>query len=83
MLRRISLTTYRKCGGGFAMTGRAMPCPRSTHCPRGTHYPRSTHYPRNTGGARCVAPTNHSDFTFPSVQSTTTRTPNETRYNLH
>ncbi|MDR0935577.1 MAG: hypothetical protein LBM98_02720 [Oscillospiraceae bacterium] len=27
LLRRISLTTYRKCGGGFAKTGRAMPCP--------------------------------------------------------
>ncbi|MDR0937528.1 MAG: hypothetical protein LBM98_12705 [Oscillospiraceae bacterium] len=28
LLRRVSLTTYRKCGGGFAMTGRAMPCPQ-------------------------------------------------------
>ncbi|MDR0937188.1 MAG: hypothetical protein LBM98_10945 [Oscillospiraceae bacterium] len=27
LLRRISLTTYRKCGGGFAKTGRASPCP--------------------------------------------------------
>ncbi|MDR0936184.1 MAG: hypothetical protein LBM98_05820 [Oscillospiraceae bacterium] len=36
MLRRISLTTYRKCGGGFAKTvrrrahhgqGEALPCP--------------------------------------------------------
>ncbi|MDR0936360.1 MAG: hypothetical protein LBM98_06775 [Oscillospiraceae bacterium] len=29
MLRRISLTTYRKCGGGFAKTGRGKPCPRA------------------------------------------------------
>ncbi|MDR0935363.1 MAG: hypothetical protein LBM98_01630 [Oscillospiraceae bacterium] len=27
LLRRISLTTYRKCGGGFAKTGLASPSP--------------------------------------------------------
>ncbi|MDR0935310.1 MAG: hypothetical protein LBM98_01360 [Oscillospiraceae bacterium] len=32
LLRRISPTTYRKCGGGFAMTGRASPCPVPAHC---------------------------------------------------
>ncbi|MDR0937340.1 MAG: hypothetical protein LBM98_11730 [Oscillospiraceae bacterium] len=30
LLRRISLTTYHKCGGGFAMTGRALPCPHGS-----------------------------------------------------
>ncbi|MDR0935086.1 MAG: hypothetical protein LBM98_00215 [Oscillospiraceae bacterium] len=29
LLRRISSTTYRKCGGGFAMTGRGKPSPHS------------------------------------------------------
>ncbi|MDR0935849.1 MAG: hypothetical protein LBM98_04120, partial [Oscillospiraceae bacterium] len=24
--------TYRKCGGGFAKTGRAKPCPVPAHC---------------------------------------------------
>ncbi|MDR0935217.1 MAG: hypothetical protein LBM98_00880 [Oscillospiraceae bacterium] len=38
LLRRISLTTYRKCGGGFAMTGAGA-------SPRGT---------RNTLGLRNV-----------------------------
>ncbi|MDR0935744.1 MAG: hypothetical protein LBM98_03570 [Oscillospiraceae bacterium] len=32
LLRRISLTTYRKCGGGFAKTGRALPCPVPAQC---------------------------------------------------
>ncbi|MDR0937380.1 MAG: hypothetical protein LBM98_11955 [Oscillospiraceae bacterium] len=32
LLRRISLTTYRKCGGGFAKTGWATPSPVPAHC---------------------------------------------------
>ncbi|MDR0935387.1 MAG: hypothetical protein LBM98_01750, partial [Oscillospiraceae bacterium] len=32
LLRRISLTTYRECGGGFAKTGRAKPCPVPALC---------------------------------------------------
>ncbi|MDR0936789.1 MAG: hypothetical protein LBM98_08925 [Oscillospiraceae bacterium] len=28
--------TYRKCGGGFAKTGRALPCPYATPQPRPT-----------------------------------------------
>ncbi|MDR0935762.1 MAG: hypothetical protein LBM98_03665 [Oscillospiraceae bacterium] len=34
LLRRISLTTYRKCGGGFAKTGRVALPPRTA---RGNH----------------------------------------------
>ncbi|MDR0935077.1 MAG: hypothetical protein LBM98_00170 [Oscillospiraceae bacterium] len=32
LLRRVSLTTYRKCGGGFAKTGRGKPCPVPAQC---------------------------------------------------
>ncbi|MDR0936933.1 MAG: hypothetical protein LBM98_09650 [Oscillospiraceae bacterium] len=33
MLRRVSLTTYRKCGGGFAKTVRRPGAPRAGHSP--------------------------------------------------
>ncbi|MDR0937594.1 MAG: hypothetical protein LBM98_13040 [Oscillospiraceae bacterium] len=59
MLRRISLTTYRKCGGGFAKTGRAAPCPapsrrttgRALPCPRAK---RVFPLPQRRGVPRCT-----------------------------
>ncbi|MDR0935202.1 MAG: hypothetical protein LBM98_00805 [Oscillospiraceae bacterium] len=43
LLRRISLTTYRKCGGGFAKTGRASPCPfPRAGCPHSVDFSEST-----------------------------------------
>ncbi|MDR0937304.1 MAG: hypothetical protein LBM98_11550, partial [Oscillospiraceae bacterium] len=32
LLRRITFTTYRKCGGGFAKTGWAKPSPVPAQC---------------------------------------------------
>ncbi|MDR0937535.1 MAG: hypothetical protein LBM98_12740, partial [Oscillospiraceae bacterium] len=49
LLRRVSLTTYRKCGGGFAKTGRAyaLPCPGAMRRDGGRGYVRALREVRN------------------------------------
>jgi hypothetical protein len=62
LLRRISLTTYRKCGGGFAKTGRAKPCPVPAHR-AGTVDDGRVRARRGIPPRRYAAPLSRGEFT--------------------
>ncbi|MDR0935123.1 MAG: hypothetical protein LBM98_00405 [Oscillospiraceae bacterium] len=74
MLRRISLTTYRKCGGGFAKTGWAKPSPVPAHC-AGTVDGVTSAHGAGKPPRRFAAPLPRGEFTGETSASSQPRNP--------